>query len=55
MFEKIKNFVVEHKYDVVEKGAMVLGAVVGIVVVAVSMGIKSEEAADENMFISLPD
>ena len=55
MFEKIKNFVAEHKYDVIEKGAMVLGAVVGIVVVAVSTSIKSEEAADEDMIITLPD
>jgi len=54
MFEKMKNWVVEHKLDVIERGAMVLGAIVGVVVVAVSMSIKSEETADEDM-ITLPD
>jgi hypothetical protein len=43
MFEKIKTFVVEHKLDVIEKGAAVLGGIVGIVVVAVSMSIRNNE------------
>lgn len=43
MFEKVKSFVVEHKLDLIEKGAIVLGAAIGLVAVIVTMNMKNEE------------
>ena len=54
MLEKLKAFYQEHKLDVIEKGAMVLGAVVGVVVVAVSLSMKNtEEPMDDSQIIDI--
>lgn len=54
MLEKLKAFYQEHKLDVIEKGAMVLGAVLGVVVVAVSLNMKNaEEPMDDVQIIDI--
>lgn len=54
MLEKLKAFYQEHKLDVIEKGAMVLGAVVGVLVVAVSLSMKNtEEPMDDSQIIDI--
>ena len=54
MLEKVKTFVVEHKLDVIEKGAMALGAILGLIVVAVSLSMKNgEENLDDNQPIDI--
>jgi hypothetical protein len=50
MFEKIKVFVVEHKLDLIEKGAIVIGAVIGLAAVVVTMNMRKEEAAYDDVF-----
>lgn len=49
MLEKVKTFVAEHKLDIIEKGAMVLGAIVGLIVVGVSISMNKEEPIDDEL------
>lgn len=48
MLDKIKNFVAENKLDIIEKGSMAIGAVIGIIVVAISMSMHPEDEPYED-------
>lgn len=48
MIDKIKTYAKENKFDLIEKGSMLLGAILGMVVVAFAVAVsKDNEPIDE--------
>jgi hypothetical protein len=49
MIDKIKTYAKENKFDLIEKGSMLLGAILGIVVVAFAMAVSKDQEPVEDI------
>ena len=49
MIDKIKKYVKENKFDLIEKGSIVIGSILGILVIAVAISVKKDAEPFEDI------